>query len=451
MKRSRGLSLVEVLVAVVIMAVLGLAVIGAHVQSAREVQTTSDYTLAFLLSQKLAEQILQSSTDSPHADVALLSLAGGLCPIREGKHPLFVGMEDIAAPEGRLESRTDLSIREIDPGLERLYGNFSLALSTSGITVEDLPDKPAHLLGIALNLQWAGLKGNTRSFSFPITVVKSMIAPRSTPAAVGDDEELEEAIRQLLFSGLPGIDLTGAITEAQAQDTMVRNLGTIAVVINSTLDRLHDMDVQIVDAQLNLPPEEASALEHALAHSKISRLQSRKAALAWQALLYMAEPAWRISTNFRKEDLGTMGPSRARLLNGLLSSGLTFDQIVKRETENCLRSMITARGRVPSLGTMPFWTLRLEQRILETGKLQALILQSTDIRFIADWIDYLAEIYRDRNVFVEDYVERERGFCSSLDSIELQLPEIAARVAQIEDCRRALVELRSRIHGEFYP
>ena len=72
MKR-RGFSFLEILMAVAILAVTGLAVVGALSSSAREVKTTGEYSLSMFLSQKITEDLIQSSSENVWVSIPVRS------------------------------------------------------------------------------------------------------------------------------------------------------------------------------------------------------------------------------------------------------------------------------------------------------------------------------------------------------------------------------------------
>lgn len=438
------MQLLEVLVAVAILGVVGLAVLGAYAQSAKEVQTTSDYTIAFLLSQKVAEESIQSTLENAHASKVLSDLTDEpSTSIKNGGTPYFRVLEDSTEPYGLLHARKDLAVDERDPGLFRLYRDYSLSVVTVDQVVKELEGEPAHLQKVTVALDWPGPNGE-RSFDFPIAVPKAIVTPRSSPEIATDPTKLDEAIRKLLYPRVPGPDLTSVVNRVGGRMTTVRTLGSICVVIDDILSTLIAVDQEINAgiAELRTPPENPYLL--AAARVRVAKAYERRAALSWQALLFCREPAWQLASNMTGAALGNPRPDRS-LVFGLLSMATRLPVEMQRSTASALSMYSKARQPLPAFGITPFWQFLLERKVLELSKLTVLMFEPGDAAYTRAWIQAMERVYNNRNRFVESYLEREKKLAVSVDSLRREYPELRNRTTEVADVVRALEALRGRV------
>lgn len=441
------MQLLEVLVAVAILGVVGLAVLGAYAQSAKEVRTTSDYTIAFLLSQKVVEESIQSTLENPHASAMLAELSEQpSTAIKDGGTPYFNVLEDSVEPYGQLVSRKDLAVDQRDPGLYRLYRDYSLGVVAVDQPVMELPGTPSHLQKVTVALDWPGPNGE-RSFDFPIAIPKAVVTPRSRPEITTDPDTLEAAIRKLLYARVAGPDLTSVVSTTGAQMTVVRDLGSICVVIDDMLDKLNQLDDQINVglAELRTPPANPYLL--AALRVKVAKAYERRAALSWQALLFCREPAWRLASSLTRASLGTRLPDRS-LTFGLLSMGSRLMWEMRRSTGSALAMYSSARQPLPTFGVTPYWQFLLERKVLELSKLTVLMFEPGDVAFTRAWILAMERIYGNRNRFVQAYLEREKKLATTVDTLRAEYPELRDRTNEVTDVVRALDALRARVLRE---
>jgi hypothetical protein len=182
MKR-KALSLLEVLAAVVILSVVGVAVLSAIIQSSRVMQTTSHHTLLSFVTQKVVEETLQAFSDNPFADQEFSHLTDGLS-IADAKHPHFSAIEDTRAPFGRLTKGADLAIEQQDETLYRYYRDFQLLYS-----LQEVPGVPQTF---DLDVIWIDVAQSTpRIDTFKLRLANPRVV-RPLPTA-GAPEALDRA------------------------------------------------------------------------------------------------------------------------------------------------------------------------------------------------------------------------------------------------------------------
>ena len=255
MSRGRGVSLLEILVAVLVLGIVGTAIITGLIHMAREVDTTSDYTLSLLLSQKVLEEMLQSVNENSFADLELKEGAGQRAPIAGGAQPYFAALEDTAEPWGRLDPGRDLAIDARDQVLQRFCGEFALVYSVTDRGVPELPGNPKHLLDIALTYATPGPAGSPRTFTMPAVLAKPVIAPETVPWIVQDADRLDQAIRMQIYPLMTRQTLVQAVPAVRGDLGAVRDLGAILTSTNYALVMLADVDTRIAPLAAAVPAD----------------------------------------------------------------------------------------------------------------------------------------------------------------------------------------------------
>jgi prepilin-type N-terminal cleavage/methylation domain-containing protein len=440
----RGVSLLEVLVGMAILAVAGIAVIGALRQSAKEVDTTSDYTLALGLSQRLVEETLQSVLDNPHLESGSPYWGGARAQIKEGGHARFRAVEDTAPPYGRLEARTDLAVDPRDANLFRMYREFSLSLQTGDERVTELEGAPPHLLDVDITLDCPGVKDAQRTFMVPILLAKPQISPEHAPPVAQDLPGLDAAIRTAFFPASVATSLELAVSTAGADLSLVRDLGSIVVVLQTAAEDLAKLDRDIAlraTATSALPPTPEKAVEL----MALGRLQEKRAALAWRSLLYCRAPAGRISSGFTRQQIGGAGGPSSLFISAVMRRAASLKSELELGCAAALSSYLGARRLTPAATMRPYRQLCLERKILELAKLRVLLADGRGIEFVASWVGYLERVYRGRNSSVEDFLALESAHARTVDALRQLHPVVATRIEACVAATDHLRRLRDRL------
>lgn len=435
-----GFSLLEVLIAGALLAVVGLAVVGAVSQSAREVKTTSDYSLALFLSQKIAEELIQGAAENPHAEEAWRAVDGVSLDVENPLNPYFAGLEDIAAPWGRIDVGPDLGVDARAPALHRLYRDFDLTLAATAAP-------QAGVEQLTIEYRWPGLKSESRSFAFPLLVAKPTVACTATPLIAQDLPGLDAAVRALLYQNAGGpADLVSFVSGAGASLSAVRDVGGIVVVTayaegdTATLAS----DITTTEAALAAGPDDPELRVAA------ARLYEKRAVASWQCLLYAKDPAARQSTGLAAADLGGPAVVSATFLFTKLATAIRMRALFDHDTARALAHYVAARRQLPSLGARPYWQYALERKVLELAKLRVMAAESNDVTFVNAWIDALLAQYRGRNRAVTQYLVQEKLACTGLAGIQALHPVIRDRLSDGRLAETALTQLLGRVRAEFF-
>jgi hypothetical protein len=463
--KRAGVSLIEVLVAAAILTAVGAAFLTALTHTAREMRATSDLSLSLFLAQKVVEDVIQAGHENAHASDALRELDGQRLPVTSLANPFFGVIEDVAAPYGKLVPGGDLGIDRRDPALHRHYGEFELTIRVSDRGVTALPGAPALLDEVRISYDSGGALAGSRSITLAIHVVKASIAPVPTPKIAQDLAGMDDAIRRVLYLNAPGSpDLVRFAAEAQADLAAVRDVGAIVVVSSYALSLMSALEAEITTLSAALPERGAASggPVHVLAdaratrsarpggpgdaerHIAVAQLHERKAAAAWEALLYMRDPAARMSTSFRPPQLGRPAKVEPAFVLVSIAKARRLRAMFDHDTREALAHYTTARRLMMPLGARPFRQFVLERKVLELAKLAAMS-GAGDLTFASSWIDALLAQYTGRNRAITDFLGRERRACRRLDDVRALHPQIHARLSTIDIAGTALAQLQRRV------
>ena len=438
----RGVSLLEILVGMTILSVAGIAVVAALRQSAQEVDTTSDYTLALGLAQRLVDESLQASLDNPHLSATSAHWGSGRQLIRDGGHPRFAALEDTAAPWGRLDAGPDVAVDARAENLFRLYRDFGLTLAPKDATVPDAPGAPPGLLDISITLDCPGVK-DARTFTTPFLLARPQVAPEHAPPVAQDRPGLDDAIRRAFYPDTTGGTLERAVGTADADLALVRDLGAIVVVLRTASDGLDALDRDIANAKTALAkPGAAPGFADWMA---LARLQEKRSALAWRSLLYCRQPAARIASGFTRAQLGGARAPATAVISGVLRRAASLFGELQTGSDDLLSSYLAARRLNGNASTRPFHQLTLERKILEIAQLSTLLSGGQDLPFVLAWVRYLQRLYRGRNRAVEESLSIEETGAASMDALKELVPVVASRVSQCDAATGDLARLRERL------
>lgn len=446
----RGLSFVEIMVAVAILSIVSMAVISAMSGSAREVKTTSEYSLSMFLSQKIVEDLIQSSHENLHFEDALADIGTATVDVANSVSPFFAALEDTKAPFGKLEAGQDLGVESADQTLFRLYRDFHLSMRTSDQALP--PAKPgapqAQVKNASMNFLWPGLKGVDRDYEFPITLAKPQVSPAATPLIAQDLPGFEDEVRKAIYPNETG-SLSAVCASVGANRAAVMDVGAVMTLGEFAETNATTLQVTITALVAALPtiadPQAAGE-----ARLQIAALYERKAAIRWFVLCYLKDPAGRQETAFKKSDLGSDTTKYSRVevagavaeANGLLTA-------MKRDLDYATHHYATARQLFGLQSVRLFRRMMLERKILEMVKLKALVDEASDFTYLRQWLDYLLDVHTGRTRSFTQFLSVERSKTGSLAALEAANPQIAERCAEVRAAAASIERLSTRVTQEF--
>ena len=92
--------------------------------------------------------------------------------------------------------------------------------------------------------------------------------------------------------------------------------------------------------------------------------------------------------------------------------------------------------------------MNLERKILELAQLRVLLSGTNDMSFVTGWLDFLASLYRGRNLAIEAYVEHESGFTSDPAALRVLHSQVSQRVETVITADTALRQMNERIRRQ---
>lgn len=177
-RRNQGVSLVEVLIAVAMFATVGVTFISFMGQSIGESKFSSDYFTAFILSQKVMEDLAQEISVNPYGFEALGidENTTKYTDVVDGSSLHFSSLEDQKKPYGKIDLGTDGSINNKMAPLYDIVKKFSFRTTAKRLETAGEGEK-RNLYQCNLDFQWAAKTGKGQyavgcSFFSPITPKK---------------------------------------------------------------------------------------------------------------------------------------------------------------------------------------------------------------------------------------------------------------------------------------
>lgn len=432
-----GLSLLEVLVAMAILSTVVIAVAGAVSQSARDVKRTSDHTLSLFLGEKVAEEILQEANENPRYGEHLAELGDRPRRIQNPLDlPFFGAIEDVKLPLGRLETGVDPGI-DAAPRFEH-YRRFELGIHLDRAKSSERGSRDPGVHEVELAWYWPGPGKKPRTSSLFLRLARQDVAPPAIPSIAQDQDGLDEEIRRLLFPLAVRPGLRGAVSQAGGVHSVVRDLGTIGVIVDHTF-----REVSCIQEGSAPSPSTCPAVTEAEVASRFERM----AALEWQSLVFLEGPASRLSPAFSPALLGKAClPATRQEIESLVGRAVELGPRFEYHSRLAWHHYLQARRVLPLPAARPYWQLTLERKILDLAKLQVLLLRrADDLTFLTDLVEGLLRYYRGRNRAMVDFLEREIVHCGSLQALEAAHREFASQVEAAGLTREHLVKLQDRL------
>lgn len=447
MKRRAGFSLLEVLVAGAILATIGMAVMSALTQSAREVTAASDFTIALLLEEKVSEETMYGLDVDSHGDDRLVEMTGPLRSIQEPTTPYFSVIEDTAAPWGRLEPGIDLHIQESDPELFRLYRGFNHGMEVVPKPVAELPGQPSCVLEFTSSFECPAYADRTRLFVTTSLIARPVISPQSKPWVAQDDARLEAEIVRQIWPSRIGQPFTAVVNSVGGDLAAARDLGSVLTATEYALLAMAVLDKQIKEFETKAAAAAAGSAELTTNLLGSAKLLELKAALAWKVLLFAKDPARRLSTSLSPQMLGSPATLATSGVQVPMRNVLGFNSVFRVSVARALEAYFAARKSLPPNYPRAFRQYTLERKILELAELRVLQLGTNDVAFIKAWLDYMIDANQARNRWAASFAVEERARATGPAGIAQLQPGISERIADAAAADTALHQMATRIGG----
>jgi hypothetical protein len=228
--RGRAVTLVEILVAVGLCALIGTTLLTFIRSGRKEVTFTSEHLQAVILSQKVSEDLIEELMINPYGIETLgvdTSSSGGWQDVTDGRSVFFSMVEDRRPPWGVIDPNVDGTL---DPSMKPLYESirrfrFRLAgerLAASG------DSELRNLVNCGLTFQWPAQTGQGEAQTS--LLLFSPAAPRKINLAYTVDEAAIDAQIPAAL-GRAGASLAQIAADLGENVETLRALGRIALVL----------------------------------------------------------------------------------------------------------------------------------------------------------------------------------------------------------------------------
>jgi len=300
--KSDGFSLVEILVATLILFLSMAPIIVSMTTTNRQSHQTADYSTGIGLAAKTAEELRLANWENPHLESQLASTAGALdeAPIVGGESIYYDVIEDTAEPYGRMDPGVDPAIEEGDGPLYVQLGGFKMGVEPEPRSLEST----GTVLDLGVTASWTDFQKTRRTWISKVTVGRTGLADDAPPEVV-DRERADEAIRDVLYPGETR-DLTALAAARGAGIDLLRSLGDVVLLVDSlregeSLSR--DERTQLLNFLSGADPRSAAE-----ARISLARVEERRAAILLHSLRYLRPRLDLIDTRWSSEALGSPLP-----------------------------------------------------------------------------------------------------------------------------------------------
>jgi hypothetical protein len=398
LRTTAAVSIVEVLMAFLVLGLTILPVIGLFSGAGREAQHTADHTSSLALSAKVAEELRLAAWENPHffADMRDDPDFGGTQSIVNGSSPFFAAIEDSAPPYGRLRAGVDAGIAPSSGTLFRELSSHDLRVQARG----DLP--PAgRPVDIEIEMAWMDMRGKRQTSSFDAVLPRLAQAPVAS-SAPGVRERADELIARTLFPGSTG-SLTALAGQRGADLQVVRDVGDLVVIglgIEETEAR-YQADLKVIEQEAGT----ASGPQRARMTALLSRRLEMRASSRFAAIEYLAPAVARLAAGFQLARLGTPAPPQEAYIEGVRLAAylpMDFDWDACDSITVCRNALQLPADVLPLRGRT-----KLLMRMVRLAQLLALTVGPEDLGHVHEMLRALQALQEGRNANMESWARHE--------------------------------------------
>jgi len=383
-----AVSVIEILLACAIAGSSFLPLIGLLSSVRQQTQQTSDYGLALMLEEKVAEELRLANWENTHLKEQLE--ASGWCgvdrSILDGVSPFFSAIEDDAPPFGLIRPGEDRALGPVHRTLYPALTSFRLGLFA-------VPSNLPTTWGIDLSLvmRWSDFRSRERSSELAVRL-SSYGVKKVPPREVEDRKMADGRIQQLLYPGDLGRTLQEIVVASRADPKTIRDLGDVVVLVRALSDSETDFRSQRSEAEKALAasrsPEESARFQLVVA-----RLHEQRAAAALHVMEYLIDPLRALASSLTLDMLGDPRPPRHRYMGQVLRLDWV-PSVFQENTRLALEGYVTAFNHPLGARLPPRVRIRSFMKVVELLKLISLtfcpdalkVLQTAQKAFI-DWQD----------------------------------------------------------------
>lgn len=300
--RVRGLSFLEVALAIVILGLALLPVLGLFSSAGRQARQSSDYGVALSTLEKITEELRLANWENPHLARSLaedLSL-GDVKPIVDGQSPFFAVLEDVAAPLGRLVPGSDPPVTlAFAPSLHRLLSTYRVKLSARA----PAPGPQDPVLDLDLAVDWTDPEGRDRTLPTVLRIARYS-PTEELPRLMEDRVAADALIVQTLYPTEGGRLLFDVVATRGGDLPTIRALGDVTVVIEALLQGAKEASAAATQILVKRDAQTDSGAK-ARVQIELARTYEAAAAVHLQALAYLLPIMTKLADTFTPGQLGS--------------------------------------------------------------------------------------------------------------------------------------------------
>jgi hypothetical protein len=414
----RGISLVELGIAFLIVGLGVLPLISLFSTAGQQARQTADYGLALTMTEKVAEELRLQNWEDIHQTELLDSVKDqlGRNPVVDGKSPFFTPIEDQADPQGLLRGGED-------PAITSRYATLYNALTTFSLEGKGVPRTlpvTGQVVDFNLDMQWSDFRQRLKEL--PLTVSLGCYGYVTAPPSIMEDRNAADLrITTILLPQFSGQSLAAACGNTGARLEILRAIGDVVLMVQSFTSSQADFDAKVatLKAARRTATEPAELARIALT---LGRLHEARAARYLQGLYYLAAPMLSLAAvPFKVEYLGAPPPKRTSYLVamfGLEDVAYGYEDSITAARLEYLRAF-----RSPLLESLPPRVrIRVFMRLLEVRKLEALTLNPPALAIVQQMLDAFAKFEDGRNPNFYHFAQFETDLAKTKETLAAAYP-----------------------------
>jgi len=438
----RGLSLVELSLAFLILALAIVPVISLCATSVRQVRQTSDYGLAITLEEKVAEEARLATWENVHfadqVDTAS-SYAVGL-PVVEGSSPFFRAIEDDRLPYGEIRDEVDQPISPMYTSLHRELGTFQFGVSSEQVSLTT-----GEALDMKLHLCWIDFQQSLREIALDVRLARrqSWVPP---PSDVEVRDRADNLVRDLFYPGQSPRTLNEVASKTTADLATIRNVGDVAMLSKAFADSTADFRSEVARAESATTAAKDPQVS-ARSQLALGRAHEKRAATCLSLLCYMIGPLKALAATFEPAKLGNPPPGKsayAQPILALTNISTAFSDSLGRACEAYTKAYNEPLGVAMS----PRLRVRTFMKVLETTKLMVLTTGPADTSTLKTILAGFEKFHFGRNPNFAKFAEAESKLCVDLATLKSAYP--AARYEAFQEFRNVAAQASAKLLGTAY-
>jgi hypothetical protein len=427
-------SLLEVAIALLILAVALVPMIDLFSAAGRQVRQTGDYGQALILAEKVADELRLASWENVHiADV--LDAGDGQSvrePVVDGRSPFFAAIEDLAIPLGRIRRGEDPPISRTTGPLYDQLRSFKLGIRSRS---RQAP-VTGQVVDVVVEAEWRDFQQARRTLEVELSIGR-FGARDARPEEVDERGRADAKIREMLYPDRNAATLEDAVRDGGGNPELVRALGDASLVVNGLIasEALYRADAALLAASVarnNVPQDRARA------QIALARLHERRGSVLLQAAVALAGPVEILGNRYDPPRLGLMGVP-AQTVRAPMVRLFTLGSELGAKLAEARRAYTQAYNAPLGASLPPRLRIRTFVKILEIHKLEVLAFGPPNVGVLRSAIQDFADYHEGRNSNFARFARSELARCADMETLQRAYPVPGRLAALTTFCRASTV------------